>query len=376
MTNTMNNPVRVPVALGGRSYDIMVGHGLLANAAALIAPHLRSPRTVLIADAAVAKLYGEPLRASLLSHGMACELIIVPSGEATKSFNAFETLLNTILALGIDRKTTLIALGGGVVGDVVGFAASVLLRGIDFIQIPTTLLAQVDSSVGGKTAINSVHGKNLVGSFYQPRLVLADLATLDSLPPRERAAGYGEVLKYGLIMNAEFYQWCLRHGADIVALQPEYTQRAVAASCSMKADIVARDEQENDVRAWLNFGHTFAHALEAETGFGSALLHGEAVAIGMRMACRLSHQLGYIGAQVEEQLKQHLQAVGLPADVSMLPGLTVERLMPHFARDKKSENGALNFVVLQAVGQAVVQKNIAPEFIAQLLQTMLEESYG
>ena len=301
---------RVKVSLAERSYEIIVGENLLQEAAEYIAAEIRSPRVIVISDKAVEQ-YAAPLAANLKTRGIRTEQLSVAGGEKSKSFAQLEQLVDDILALKPDRKTTLVALGGGVIGDLVGFAASVLLRGVDFIQVPTTLLAQVDSSVGGKTGINTKTGKNLVGSFYQPKIVLADLATLKTLPAREMRAGYAEVVKYGLIMNAEFYGWCERHGDKILAGETEYLQRAVSACCEMKAQVVGNDEQESAERALLNFGHTFGHALEAELGYDGTLLHGEAVAIGMVMGCRLSKRLGLKIGDTEERLSKHLKALGM-----------------------------------------------------------------
>jgi 3-dehydroquinate synthase len=277
-----------------------------------------------------------------------------------------------LLALKPDRKTTLIALGGGVVGDLVGFAASVLLRGVPFIQIPTSLLAQVDSSVGGKTAINSKGGKNLIGSFYQPQLVLADTGTLDTLPLRELRAGYAEIIKYGLIMDESFYRWCLAHGAQMLAGDKTMRQDAVVRSCGFKAAVVKADEREADMRALLNFGHTFAHALEAETGYGEKLNHGEAVAIGMVMACRLSAELGLIGNDVEAELAAHLRALGMAAELKDIDHpWNAAAIASHFSEDKKAENGKLTFIVLDAIGKARVAKDVDAALAQQVVASYL-----
>lgn len=350
----------VRVALDARGYDIQVGSGLLARAAEYVLPQLPGRRAVIISDAHVAVHYGEALSTQLRAAGVVIDVLTVPPGEGSKSFATFEWLLEALLALKPDRKTTLIALGGGVVGDLVGFAASVLLRGVPFIQVPTTLLAQVDSSVGGKTAINSRGGKNLVGSFYQPRLVLADTDTLTTLPLRELRAGYAEVIKYGLIMDADFYRWCLHHGEKILAGDASAQAEAVVKSCGFKAAIVKADEREADIRALLNFGHTFAHALEAETGYGATLIHGEAVAIGMVMACRLSARLQLIAPQVEAELTAHFRALGMMATPTDLPGVAwdADRIAAHFSEDKKAEAGTLTFILLDSVGAARVAKQV------------------
>jgi 3-dehydroquinate synthase len=347
------------VALAERSYEIHIGHGLLADAGALLEPVLASKRVIVVSDSNVAPLYAPALEASLARAGVRCDVLTVAAGEGTKGFATLETLLEQMLALAPDRKTTVIALGGGVVGDLAGFAASVLLRGVPFVQIPTTLLAQVDSSVGGKTAINSRAGKNLVGSFYQPQRVLIDLDTLATLPARELRAGYAEIIKYGLIMSAEFYRWCIMNGGNLLAGEPAALAHAVSECCRMKAEIVGADEREAGSRALLNFGHTFGHALEAETGMSEKLLHGEAVAIGLVMACRMSAHLGLISADMERELAAHFTALGLPSTPrDVAHDWNAERIAAHFASDKKTENGALTFVLLDAVGAARVVKDV------------------
>lgn len=361
---------RLRVALDERSYDIVIGSGLIAKAGALIAPI--ATNAIVVTDANVMAHYGKALEASLKAAGVRSTGIVVPAGEASKSFRSFEQLMDGILSLKPDRKTALIALGGGVVGDLTGFAASTLLRGVPFIQIPTSLLAQVDSSVGGKTAINTRAGKNLVGSFYQPRLVIADLDTLKTLPPREMRAGYAEIIKYGLIQDADFYAWCLSHAEALLAGDLPTLQQAVLKSCTMKAAIVEADEHEADARALLNFGHTFGHALEAETGFGDALLHGEAVAIGMVMACRLSAAMGFIGREVETELAAHFTALGMYAEPKAVKAeWHAAQIAAHFASDKKAEAGALTFVVLKAVGQAAVAKKVDPQLAQDLVESYL-----
>ncbi|MEN8197340.1 MAG: 3-dehydroquinate synthase, partial [Pseudomonadota bacterium] len=280
----MSSHETVRVDLGPRSYDIVVGDDVLAEAGKSMAPILRGPRVVVVTDDHVAPLHLHALMRSLANAEIAADAIVLPAGEQTKDIAHFGKLLDEILGRGIDRDTSLVALGGGVIGDITGFAAASALRGIDFIQVPTTLLAQVDSSVGGKTGINSPHGKNLIGAFHQPRLVLADSRVLRTLPRREMLAGYAETVKYGLIADGAFFAWLEGHGADLVDGDPAKIRHAVVASCKAKAAIVAEDEQEHGARALLNLGHTFGHALEAETGFGHTLLHGEAVAIGMVMA--------------------------------------------------------------------------------------------
>lgn len=364
------NEQTLRVALGERGYDIVIGAGLIAKAGALIAPIAKN--VIVVTDANVMAHYGKALEASLKAAGVRSTGIVVAAGEGSKSFRSFETLMDKILSLKPDRKTALIALGGGVVGDLTGFAASTLLRGVPFIQIPTSLLAQVDSSVGGKTAINTQAGKNLVGSFYQPKLVIADLETLKTLPPREMRAGYAEIIKYGLIADAAFYQWCLANAAKLLEGDLAALQYAVQKSCAMKAAIVEADEREADKRALLNFGHTFAHALEAETGFSDTLLHGEAVAIGMVMASRLSAAMGLIGREVEAELMAHFTGLGMkaePKDVKQ--DWRAANIALHFASDKKAEGGALTFVVLQALGNAAVAKKVDPQLAHDVVESYL-----
>lgn len=363
------------VALAERSYPILIGQGILNDAASLIAPYLRAPRVVIVTDAHVGALYADKLMAECSSHGLRVDKISLPAGESTKSFSHFSTLLEQLLALKPDRKLCLIALGGGVIGDITGFAASVLLRGVDFIQIPTSLLAQVDSSVGGKTGINTSQGKNLVGTFYQPKLVLIDTDTFDTLSARQRRAGYAEIIKYGLLGDADFTAWLMRHGVDMLAGDKALLARAIHKSCEMKAAIVARDERESDARALLNLGHTLAHALEAETGFGDILLHGEAVAIGMVFAAELSHALGLIDGNVVTNLRAHLQAVGLPSTPQAIrKNWDVDALMAHMQMDKKAENGALTFVLLRGIGSAFVQKSVEYTKVRAVLKYFVEQT--
>lgn len=369
----MTQPTRVAVALDGRGYDIVVGSGVLANAAAYIVPKLASKRAIIVSDANVEPLYGEILGKQLHALGIEVGGLIVGAGEGSKSFASFEMVMEGLLQQKVDRKTTIIALGGGVVGDLAGFAASVLLRGVPFIQVPTSLLAQVDSSVGGKTAINASMGKNLIGSFYQPKLVLADSDVLKTLPARELRAGYAEIIKYGLIMDQQFYRWCLANGATLLSGNQEAIQYAVEQSCRMKAAIVEADEREADKRALLNFGHTFAHALEAETGFGEKLIHGEAVAIGMVMACRLSARMGLIGADVEQELAAHFKALGMMASPrDLVHPWNAAAIASHFSEDKKAENGTLTFVVLKALGDAQVVKNVDAALAHEVVRSFLD----
>jgi len=354
----------IGVDLAGRSYDIAIGPGLIDRAGALSRPLLAAPKVTIVSDETVAPIYGARLAASFGKAGVAVASVIVPAGESSKEFGAFGRLMNELLDRRPDRKTTLVALGGGVVGDLTGFAAAVLLRGVDFIQVPTTLLAQVDSSVGGKTGINTRHGKNLVGAFYQPRLVLADTDVLDTLPRRELLAGYAEVAKYGLIDDPAFFAWCEANGADLLAGDAAKRTYAIEQSCRAKARIVAADERETtDLRALLNLGHTFGHALEAETGFGTDLLHGEAVGTGMAMAFDLSARLGLCPPADAERVRRHLGAVGLPMRLRSIGGdnrrsWDAARLIDHMRGDKKATDGKLTFILARGIGKAFVSREV------------------
>ncbi len=363
----------VRVALANRSYDIVIGDDLLANAGTYLAPLLTRPRVVIVSDETVAGLYLAPLRASLEANGIRNDAIIVPPGEGSKNFAQLQSLLDRLLDLRIERQDTILALGGGVVGDLAGFAAAILRRGVDFIQLPTTLLAQVDSSVGGKTAINAAQGKNLIGAFYQPRLVLADITALASLPERELRAGYGEVVKYGLIDDFSFFEWLEEHGGAVLSGDREALGHAVAVSCRAKAAIVARDERESGDRALLNLGHTFAHALEAEAGYDGRLLHGEAVAVGLSMAFDLSSRMELCSRQETERLRRHLVAMGLPTGVEQigLPGLTPEVMLHHMRQDKKVTDGRLTFVLARGIGRAFVERDVAEDTVMAMLAAAL-----
>jgi 3-dehydroquinate synthase len=363
----------IRVELAGRSYDIAIGPGLIDQAGTLSRPLLAAPKVTIVSDETVAPLYGARLAASFDKAGIKANTVTVPAGENSKEFGAFGRLMNELLDQRPDRRTTLVALGGGVVGDLTGFAASVLLRGVDFIQVPTTLLAQVDSSVGGKTGINTRHGKNLVGTFYQPRLVLADTGVLDTLPRRELLAGYAEVAKYGLIDDPAFFAWCEANGAAVLSGDAAKRTYAIEQSCLAKARIVAADERETtDLRALLNLGHTFGHALEAETGFGSDLLHGESVGTGMAMAFDLSARLGLCPATDAERVRRHLGAVGLPMRLRAIGGdnrrsWDATRLIEHMRGDKKAEGGRLTFVLARGIGKAFVSREVDEAALRGLL---------
>jgi len=367
----------VPVGLAGRSYDILIGPALIDRAGELSAGLLASRRVIVVTDETVAPLYGARLSASFEKVGIAATTVTVPAGESSKEFASFGRLMNALLDQRPDRKVTLVALGGGVVGDLTGFAAASLLRGVDFIQVPTTLLAQVDSSVGGKTGINTRHGKNLIGAFYQPRLVLADTEVLDTLPRRELLAGYAEVAKYGLIDDPAFWDWCEANGAAVLAGDAARRTYAIEQSCLAKARIVAADERETtDLRALLNLGHTFGHALEAETGFGPELLHGEAVGAGMAMAFDLSAQIGLCPPADAARVRRHLDAVGLPVRLRTIGGdnrrrWDSARLIEHMRGDKKAEAGKLTFILARGIGQAFVTREVDETSLRGLLDTAI-----
>ena len=354
----------VEVALGDRSYDVRIEAGLLARAAEHLAPYARKRPFVIVTDANVAP-HAHTLGATLPGS----EIITLPAGESTKSWGHLERLTDRLLELGIERNDHVIALGGGVIGDLVGFATSILKRGCNFIQIPTTLLAQVDSSVGGKTAINSAAGKNLIGAFHQPALVLIDPDLLDTLPRREVAAGYAEVVKYGLIDDFAFFQWCETNGAALLDGDPQARAHAIAHSVAAKARIVAEDERETTgKRALLNLGHTFGHALEAETGFSDALLHGEGVAAGMALAFAFSARMGLCPGQDARRVAAHLAAVKLPHDLKSA-NITASgaTLVEHMLHDKKMDAGTLPFLLARGIGQTYLDKTVDLKEVAAFL---------
>jgi 3-dehydroquinate synthase len=348
------------VGLGARSYDVWVAPGLIDRAGKLMKPLLPRGRTTVVCDETVRRLHGAALEASLSAEGVRSSWIVLSPGEQTKSWTGLADLSEQLLNLGLDRGDVITAFGGGVIGDLTGFAAAIYKRGIDFIQIPTTLLAQVDSSVGGKTAIDTPQGKNLIGAFHQPRLVLADLGVLDTLPDREMRAGYAEVIKYGLLGDFDFFQWLEADGGAVLDRRPEGLGKAVARSIEIKAQIVGDDEKEAAGRALLNLGHTFGHALESETGFGEALLHGEGVAVGCAQAFRFSARLGHCTAQDAARAEAAIAAAGLPTRMDQVHGapFPAERLIKHMAQDKKAEGGRLTFVLAKGIGQAFVAKDV------------------
>ncbi len=364
------------VPMGERSYDIHVGDGAIARAGDILKNKLRAPRTVIVTDENVAKDWLKPLQESLNAANIRNRAIVLPPGEHTKSMRHLEELLDDLLAHNIDRKTTLIALGGGVVGDLTGFAAAIVMRGVDFVQVPTTLLSQVDSSVGGKTGIDTRYGKNLIGAFHQPRAVITDTLTLDTLPMRERLCGYAEVVKYGVINDREFFDWLQVNGKKVLAGDTGARREAIMRSCTNKAEIVAADEREAGLRALLNLGHTFGHALEAQVGFDDDLKHGEAVAIGMVMALDLSVRLAMISEAERDLLKQHLDDVGLPTDIKGLAGgnWTADALLEHMGRDKKTQDGRLTFILARAIGNSIVADDIDPETVGDVLQTFINDA--
>ncbi|MBC6416553.1 MAG: 3-dehydroquinate synthase [Rhodospirillales bacterium] len=363
----------VEVALGARTYEILVGRGLLAGLGARLAGILTRPRVLLVTEERVAAHHLPAVERALRAAGIAVESLILPAGEATKSFARLEDLCRDLIRRGLERSDLLLALGGGVIGDLVGFAAAILLRGIDFVQVPTTLLAQVDSSVGGKTAIDVPEGKNLVGAFHQPRLVVADSDLLRTLPRREMRAGYAEVVKYGLLGDRAFFDWLQAEGAAVIAGEAAALQQAVARSCQAKAAIVAEDEQEAGKRALLNLGHTFGHALEAAAGYDGRLLHGEAVSIGMRLAFDLSARLGICAAGEARLVREHLDRLGLPTGSGLLAqaALTARQLLAVMQRDKKVAAGRISFVLARAIGDAFVSEAVDPAEVEALLDDWL-----
>ncbi|MDP5281089.1 3-dehydroquinate synthase [Sphingomonas sp. DG1-23] len=349
----------VPVALGDRSYDIRIEAGLLVRAGEALAPLARNRTMPVVTDANLLP-HLATLQTSLTAAGVASEAIVLPPGESTKNWAQLEALTDRLLELGVERNDHIIALGGGVIGDLVGFATSVLKRGCNFVQIPTTLLAQVDSSVGGKTAINSRAGKNLIGAFHQPALVLIDPQVLDTLPPRELRAGYAEIVKYGLIDDFAFFEWCEANAAALLAGDPHAREHAIAHSVAAKARIVGEDERETTgKRALLNLGHTFGHALEAETGFSDKLLHGEGVAAGTALAFAYSARRGLCSGQEAERVAAHLRAIGLP-DGLAAAGITATgaRLVEHMLHDKKMAAGTLPFLLARGIGQTFLDKTV------------------
>ena len=360
----------VPVKLGDRSYDILIGAGLIDRAGYEIASRAKSVRVAIVSDETVARLHLDRLTRSLADAGIDSTPVLVAPGEKSKSFATLETVTNAILSARLERGDIVIAFGGGVIGDLAGFAAGIARRGMGFIQMPTSLLAQVDSSVGGKTGINTGHGKNLVGVFYQPQLVLADTDVLDTLSPREFRAGYAEVAKYGLIDRPDFFAWLEKNWREIFDGGPERTE-AIAISCQSKADVVARDERETGDRALLNLGHTFGHALETATNYDSArMVHGEGVSIGMVLAHQFSAKMNLASPDDAARVEAHLRHVGLPVSIDDIPGElpSPEKLMDYIAQDKKVARGALTFILTRGIGQSFIAKDVPPSAVLSFLQ--------
>ncbi len=370
MTDTSSTRRTVRVELGDRSYDILIGPGLIAAAGAEIAARLKGRRIAIITDAHVGPVYLDPFMRSLADKGIEAVSLVLPAGEKTKSFEHLMTVCDSVLGARIERNDAVVALGGGVIGDLTGFAAGIVRRGSRFIQVPTSLLAQVDSSVGGKTGINSRHGKNLIGVFHQPDLVLADTDVLDTLSPREFRAGYAEVAKYGLIDKPDFFAWLETNWRDIFSGGAARIE-AIATSCQAKADVVAADERENGLRALLNLGHTFGHALEAATEYDSRrLVHGEGVAIGMVLAHQFSARMNLASPDAARRVETHLKDVGLPVSMREIPGELppAERLMDAIAQDKKVKSGKLTFILTRGIGQSFVADDVPASEVLSFLK--------
>jgi 3-dehydroquinate synthase len=370
--------VTVDVALGERAYDIVIGRDVLPTLGQRIAALRPGARTAIVTDRTVAKYWLEPAEAALASAGVPSSRIVVGEGEASKSYAVLQEVCEALIAAKIERNDLVVALGGGVIGDLAGFAAAIVRRGVDFVQVPTSLLAQVDSSVGGKTGINSPHGKNLIGAFHQPVLVVADTAVLDTLAPRQFRAGYAEVAKYGVLGDAAFFAWLEANHGDVFA-GGAAREHAIATSCRAKAAIVARDERETGDRALLNLGHTFGHALEAATGFSDRLFHGEGVAVGMVLAAEFSARLNMIAPADAARVARHLAAVGLPTRLQEIAGFRQEglpeadALMTLMAQDKKVSRGRLTFILLEQIGKAVIAKDVDAAAVRGFLQDKLAE---
>ena len=371
----MSRTETVPVPLGDRGYDVVIGSGLLREAGTRLAPFFRRPRTVIVTDEAVAALHLPALRDGLAAGGIEADALVVPAGEGSKSWPVLERVVEGLLSRRIERNDLVVALGGGVIGDLAGFAAAILRRGVGFVQVPTTLLAQVDSSVGGKTGINSPLGKNLIGAFHQPRHVLIDIDVLRTLGDREFLAGYAEVVKYGLLGDAAFFDWLEREGPDLRDGDDAARIEAVRRSVAAKAGIVARDETEQGERALLNLGHTFGHALEAATGYSDRLLHGEGVAIGTGLAFALSAKLGLSAQETPSRVAAHFAAMGMKRRLADIPGPLpdADGLMDLMAQDKKVENGVPAFIVPRDIGNAFVSRDVPPEAVRAVLEEALAE---
>ena len=364
---------RVRVELGTRSYDIFIGCGLLEQCSDFLIPILNRSKVAIVTDETVAAHHLDTLVNCLSQSGISCDVLRLPAGEMTKSWPYLTQCVEWLLDKKVERQDVVIALGGGVMGDLVGFAAAILRRGIRFVQIPTSLLAQVDSSVGGKTGINALQGKNLIGAFHQPSLVLTDISVLETLSKRDFLAGYGEVVKYGLLGNAPFFEWLEEHGHALTQGNAEKRAEAVRVSCQMKADIVARDETEQGERALLNLGHTFCHALEAATGYSDRLLHGEGVAIGCGLAFELSARVGLCAQELPSRVRAHLKTMGMKVDISDIPGPlpTAEDLLALMGQDKKVVAGELRFILARDIGDAFVTGDVDRESVLSVLSEAL-----
>lgn len=364
---------RVSVDLGARSYEVRIGEGLIARAGAEIAPLLRRKQVAVVTDESVASRHLAPLTAALEAEGIAVAALALPAGEGTKGWDQLARCTEWLLEQKVERKDLVLVLGGGVIGDLVGFSAAILRRGTRFVQLPTTLLAQVDSSVGGKTGINTAQGKNLVGAFHQPSLVLADIGVLDTLPERDLLSGYGEVVKYGLLGDAAFFDWLEDNGPALKAGDRAVRLRAVTRSVEMKAGIVSRDETEEGERALLNLGHTFCHALEKATGYSDRLLHGEGVAIGCALAFELSSRLGLCSQEEPSRVRAHLAAMGMKVDLRDIPGDLpgTEALITLMGQDKKVVDGRLRFVLARGIGRAFVAEEVPGEAVRAVLDEAL-----
>lgn len=373
MTQTATKTVHVPLV--GRAYDVHVGPGLLAQSGALIAPLLRRARVAVVTDETVGALHLETLRKGLDAQGISMTALALPPGEATKCWTQLERTTEWLLEAQVERGDIVIAFGGGVIGDLVGFAAAILRRGVRFVQVPTSLLAQVDSSVGGKTGINSPRGKNLIGAFHQPSLVLADTEVLQTLKTRDFLAGYGEVVKYGLLGDSSFFDWLERNAPGMATGDEAARIHAVAHSAQMKADIVARDETEQGDRALLNLGHTFCHALEAATGYSDRLLHGEGVAIGCALAFELSARLGLCAQETPSRVRAHLRDMKMKVDLSDIAGELpdAEGLLTLMGQDKKVQDGQLRFILARGIGEAFITSDVPRASVLKLLEDALAQ---
>src|SRR5215831_1696845 len=362
-------PASIPVTLGERSYNVLIGPGVMARAGELIKAHVGTGKCAIVTDANVARHHLTPLEMSLGAAGLHAGTAVLPPGATTKSFQALTDLCERLLAMGLERRDALVALGGGVIGDLAGFAASIVRRGLPLVQVPTTLLAQVDSSVGGKTAINTPQGKNLVGTFQQPRLVLADTDVLATLPPRQLRAGYVEAAKYALLGDAQYFAWLEQNAPAVCTGDAAALTHAIAIAVRGKAAIVARDETETGERMLLNLGHTFGHALEAWAEFSDRLLHGEAIAIGICLAFRLSEELGHIGNNSVARVEAHFSALGLPTSVAHVRGEkpNASTLLGIMGQDKKVRGGTLTLILAHGIGQAFITRDVSAPTVLELL---------